>query len=87
MSADDTWPRDSVTGNRCWCSACHRMFGGPASFDWHRGIKQKPRAEDAQDAGRCATRDLRYVDRVYWTPEELHTRSRLARLRGTGAKA
>lgn len=74
---DDVWARDTVTGNRAWCSACGRMFGGPASFDQHRGIRQRPRLEDAQDAGRCAVGGLQYVDRIYWTPEELRVRTRL----------
>lgn len=87
MSRDDAWPRGSVTGNRAWCSACHRMFGGPASFDKHRGIRAKPRDEEAQDAGTCTLKGLSFVDRVYWTPEELYTRERLARLRATGARA
>lgn len=81
----DVWERGTVTGNRAWCSACGRMFGGSSSFDQHRGIRQKPRAEDAEDAGRCSSGGLRYVDRIYWTPTELQARTRLQAIR-PGAK-
>jgi hypothetical protein len=40
---------------RCGCSVCGTVFLTHVSFDQHRGIKIKPKDEEAQDSGACWT--------------------------------
>lgn len=49
------------------CRTCGRTFVTEQSFDLHRGIQQRPRREDAQDAGRCL--DAREMARAGITQE------------------
>lgn len=62
---------EGLTGQQCGCTVCGRVFGGPASFDHHRGIRARPRSDEAQDAGTCSLRGLIARGDIYLTAGEL----------------
>lgn len=86
MSEDPyVWPRESVADkpNQAWCTVCHHRFASTTGFDLHRGIRVRPRSEDAEDKGMCLPASLRRtvkltaVDNVWYTPEDLALRARM----------
>lgn len=86
MTASDpyTWPRESVADkpNQAWCSVCHHRFASPTAFDLHRGVRVRPRDEEAQDKGRCAPVSIRAamglqaLDNIWYTQADAAMRNR-----------
>ena len=88
------WPKESVahSPNGAWCSVCHHRFASTTAFDLHRGIRVRPRSEEAEDKGECAPVKLRpalglqSLDLIWYTKADAVLRNRMLGMRAARQK-
>lgn len=51
--SDPRFPGHTLTPNQAGCTSCGNVFASTESFDNHRGVRVRPRGEEAQDKSVC----------------------------------
>jgi len=88
------WPRESVADkpNQAWCTVCNHRFASATAFDLHRGIRVRPRSDEAEDKGICAPVELRpalglqALDLIWYTKADAVLRNRMLGARAARQK-